>query len=96
MTHSVRREHEIRTCVKTNTFLSFTHPIHLAWGDDESNRQLGPVGDVVYDLPPTWRQHRQVAQSPFGSDMADARIYGSARYNGSFPGVIGSRSQDLH
>jgi len=66
------------------------------WGDDNDNRPLGPIGNVKYDLPDTWRQHRAIATSPFGSDMADARIYGSARYNGSYPGVIGARSEDLH
>ena len=39
---------------------------------------------------------RTPSYSPFGADKADERIYGSSRYNGSYPGVIGARNEDLH
>jgi len=46
--------------------------------------------------PGAIKNERNIATSPFGSDKADARIYGSSRFNGSFPGVIGGRSEENH
>ena len=42
------------------------------------------------------RDLRMLSTSPFGADKADTRYYGSSRYNGSYPGVIGARNEDLH
>jgi len=66
------------------------------WGDDNDNRQPGSIGCIPYDLKSAPRDLRTPSFSPFGADKADERIYGSSRYNGSYPGVIGARNEDLH
>merc|ERR1711998_271160 len=57
---------------------------------------IGQIGTVEYDLKSPPRNLRTISTSPFGANKADDRYYGNSRYNGSYPGVIGARCEDLH